>query len=506
MALHESSVNFRNLICDLAEMYPFEITEVVVVELIANSLDAKATRIHIDYDSVKKVLVVEDNGLGMTSSQFEEYHDFAAGLKVKGTGIGFAGLGAKVSFNVADKVLTETHSRTLTAGSDWHMISNKKLVWENIKPKHIGKQGTRVEVQFKPNTRTVYETRMDLVNLIRRHYLPLFDTNFLDLYESMHIYPKTLRFVVNGAEVKPGLINRELSLEKAKEFFPARRNKKYGYGLLGISKMEYPVAADACGVLLCTYGKVVKIDMFNQFPGNIGARIFGLVEAPELIKFLTTSKTDFLRKGKHKEFESIYNPIRIEFKDWLAAIGVESTEIAGTDEAAALERELKKLVEKVPELSEFFGFWTKKKVMKKSEKGTESITIQQGGEVTYALREGAKGNGNGLLDVGDGPGQSALPDKKGPERAEPISRKAKKGPKIAFIDAPDRIDMAWVDGTNIIINSSHSAYLKCLSNTRSRKIQCLFAIATAIQRFLGAESDSPDLLFIDRMMMAWGEK
>jgi len=506
MTVHESSVNFRNLIRDLAEMYPFDVTEVVVVELIANSLDAKATCIHVDYDRDKKTLVVEDNGQGMNGSQFEEYHDFAAGLKAKGTGIGFAGLGAKVSFNVADRVLTETRSGTLTAGSDWHMLSPKKLVWENTKPRHTRKHGTRVEVQFRPNIKTPYETRSDLIDLIRRHYLPLFDTDFLSLYETMHIYPKNFRFIVNGSEVMPSKLTRDLSLEKTREFFPSIKNKKYGYGLFGLSKSEYPVSKDVCGVWLCTYGKVVKIDMFNQFPGNQGTRIFGIVETPKLINFLTTSKTDFIRRGKHKEFEAIYNPIRVEFKDWLAKIGMESSEIAGTDEAVELEKELKKLVDEIPELNEFFGFWAKKHVMKPSAKGGESVTIQQGGEATIAVGEGGKGGGNGILDIGDGPGESARPDRGGSNRADPIGRKAKKGPKIAFMEVSDRVDMAWVDGTNIIINSGHPAYLKCLSNSRLRKVQCLFAIATAILRFLGTENDSPDLLFIDRMMMAWGQK
>jgi len=43
MSIHESSVNFQNLIRDLAEIYPFDVDEVVLVELIANSLDAKPT-------------------------------------------------------------------------------------------------------------------------------------------------------------------------------------------------------------------------------------------------------------------------------------------------------------------------------------------------------------------------------------------------------------------------------------------------------------------------------
>ena len=87
MNRHESTVNFQNLIKDLADMYPQEVDEVVVVELIANSLDAGASRISIDYDPAINVLVVTDNGRGMDSSQFEQYHDFAAGLKTRGSGM-----------------------------------------------------------------------------------------------------------------------------------------------------------------------------------------------------------------------------------------------------------------------------------------------------------------------------------------------------------------------------------------------------------------------------------
>src|SRR3989338_5716375 len=97
MATHESTVNFENLIRDLADMYPIDVSSVVIVELVANSLDSHATRISIDFDPRTRVLVVADNGTGMTASDFEQYHDFAAGLKTRGMGIGFAGVGAKVS-------------------------------------------------------------------------------------------------------------------------------------------------------------------------------------------------------------------------------------------------------------------------------------------------------------------------------------------------------------------------------------------------------------------------
>jgi hypothetical protein len=506
MSIHESSVNFQNLIRDLAEMYPFDISEVVVVELIANSLDAKATRILIFYDPQKKILVVQDNGEGMTASQFDEYHDFAAGLKTRGTGIGFAGLGAKVSFNIADRVITETRSKSLSIGSNWYLQSKKKLVWEDIKAENIQETGTRVEVRFRPDARPPFKSTEDLLKLLRRYYLPLLDSKFLDLYESMGLYSSNFRFIVNGNIVDPIRIDEEFSLDKVKEFFPQRRNKRFGYGILGIAESEYPIAPDLCGILLCTYGKVIKVDLFNQFPGRLGPQLFGIIEVPELVNFLTTSKTDFIRKGKYREFERLYAPIRQEFKEWLSSIGVEPSGIIDSDEATEIEREIKKLVEDIPELSDFFGFHMKKDVLKKDEKGSVSSTTQEGIDLTFPVGEGEKGKGLGIVDVGDEPGQATVEDKEDKERAKPISRKARRGPKITFDNRAERMDLAWIEGNNVVINSGHPAHTKAHSNQKTRRLHNLFAVASAIQRFLGSESEKPDLMFIDRLMAAWGRK
>ena len=71
--VHQSSVNFKNLIRDLAEMYSQEISEVIIIELIANALDAKATLIKVNYDEKKKILSIEDNGEGMEEKQFATF-------------------------------------------------------------------------------------------------------------------------------------------------------------------------------------------------------------------------------------------------------------------------------------------------------------------------------------------------------------------------------------------------------------------------------------------------
>ena len=240
MATHKSGVNWENLIRDLAEMYPFAVSEVVIVELVANALDAKATKISIDYKPSKKNLVVTDNGEGMKTSQFDDYHDFAAGLKTRGTGIGFAGVGAKISFNIADRVITETKSKSFSGGSNWCLKSKNELLWEDIKPKHLKKNGTRVEIRFKSSKKVTYSNRDEIVNLLKRHYLPLFDREFIKLFSQLDYYSKNLKFYVNKKEV--GLINleKEYGLSKVRKFFPKKAGKLFGYGVLGLAESEYP--------------------------------------------------------------------------------------------------------------------------------------------------------------------------------------------------------------------------------------------------------------------------
>ncbi|MHC1623715.1 MAG: ATP-binding protein [Candidatus Methanospirareceae archaeon] len=507
MVTHESSVNYQNLIRDLAEMYPFDVAEVVLVELVANSLDANPTRISIDFDPHTKVLIVVDDGKGMSASEFDRYHDFAAGLKTRGTGIGFAGVGAKVSFNIATRVVTETRSKTFAGGSNWYLQSKKRLVWEDVQPIHLHGHGTRVEVRFISNATLPYSSTEDLVKLLERHYLPLLDAKYLVLYERLGYYSSNLRFVVNDQVINPNELTENFALEKVREFYPQKADKRIGYGILGLTSSEYPLGADLCGVLLCTLGKVIKADLFNQFPGNFGARILGVVEIPDFVNFLTTAKTDFIRRKKHREFESLYNPIRQEFKTWLGELGVQPTELIGTNDSTNLERELKRILDDVPELSELFGFRTRKSILQPDCGGTTNASLKEGVELTFPVGEGEAGEGLGLVDVGGQPGQALVEDKEaGTEPARPISRVGRRGPKITFAEVPDRVDLAWVDGNNVVINSGHPSYIKVRSDATAKRLHSLFAIASAVQRFVASGEDAGDLMFADRMMAAWGKK
>jgi len=507
MAIHESGVNYRNLIRDLADLYPFDVDEVVLVELIANSLDAKPTRIEIEFDTHKRTLVVTDNGKGMTDSDFDQYHDFAAGLKTRGTGIGFAGVGAKISFNIAERVITETKSESFARGSDWYLKTDSRLEWEDIQPKHLHKHGTRVEVNFLQNATLANFSTESLIKLIKRHYLPLLDMKYLDLYERLGYYSSDLRFVINGKVITPVKLIEDFALEKVREFFPQKAGKGIGYGIFGLASSEYPLGADICGVLLCTLGKVIKADLFNQFPGSIGSRILGVVEIPGFAEFLTTAKTDFIRRSNHRKFEGLYNPVRQEFKSWLGEIGIQSPEISDTDEAKKLEKELKKLLEDIPELSDFFELQTRKTTLQQDTNGTINTTPQEGIKDIFLIDKGKKGEEPGVDGPGMHPGQTLKEDKKtGTKPAKPIGGVGSRGPKITFIDVPEREDLAWVEGNNVFINIGHPSYAKVRSNATAKMLHNLFSIASAVQKLIANEGEGNELMFIDKMMASWGRK
>jgi len=506
MSKHESSVNFENLITDLADMYPFDVGTVVLIELVANALDSKATLINIDYHPQEKSLIVTDNGIGMTEKDFAQYHDFAAGLKTRGMGIGFAGVGAKISFNLASQVITETKSLSYSGGSNWYLESKRRLIWEDISPDHLTKFGTRVSVIFRKDASLPFNDTDSITFLLRQHYLPLFDKYFLSLYDDLNYYNSNLRFIINGKQIEPVDIASYYHLDGVHKFYPTSVNKRIGYGIFGLSSREYPMGENWCGVLLCTHGKVIKADLFNQFPSDVGPRIMGIVEIPNLIHFLTSSKTDFIRRKKLREFEKLYDPVRQEFRNWLKELGVQSSEVITSDEVAKLEREIKKLLDDVPELGEFFGFRVRKPVLQNQASGDTLANAQEGAELTFPVGEGKSQGGEAPLDVGNGPGEALVEDfEKGNIKAKPISRKSRRGPKISLSESPERIDLAWVDGNNIVINSGHPAYKKVLSNATANRLHCIYAIANAIQRFI-FNGQLEDLMFSDRMMSAWGKK
>jgi hypothetical protein len=251
---------------------------------------------------------------------------------------------------------------------------------------------------------------------------------------------------------------------------------------------------------------VIKTDFFNQYPGPLGPQVFGMIEVPGFVEFLTTSKTDFIRKGQRKRFEAMYGPLREEFRAWLADLGVRDSEVQDRNEATALERELRRILGDVPELAEFLGSWGRRQVLTETSDGSVEAGTHEGIQMTLPDGDGAGGDGTSPPAPGDEEGEAIVESNEGERSATPISRRARRGPRIAFSDRPDRIDLGWIESESVHVNTGHPSYQWTRPGSRDRRIHNVFAVASAVQRYLAFGESQPDLEFVDRMMAAWGRK
>lgn len=126
----ETRVNLLHLLEDIRDSYPFSPEETILTELIANSLDSKSSIIMFKIDLKERMLILVDNGSGMSEQNFVRYHDIASTTKIRGKGIGFAGVGAKLSLLYAEYVITETRSKSYCGATRWYLLDNYRAPWD----------------------------------------------------------------------------------------------------------------------------------------------------------------------------------------------------------------------------------------------------------------------------------------------------------------------------------------------------------------------------------------
>jgi len=77
---------------------------------------------------------------------------------------------------------------------------------------------------------------------------------------------------------------------------------------------------------------------------------------------------------------------------------------------------------------------------------------------------------------------------------------------ISFSFAPEKVNLLWVEGNKVVINSGHPSYVKIKSSAQARRVHSLFAIGIAVHRVISTADNTLDLMFIDRLMTALGKK
>jgi hypothetical protein len=288
----ETRVDLLHLLEDLRDAYPGSTEETVLTEIVANSLDSRARTIAITTDPVQGTFTLVDDGAGMRRRELARYHDVATSGKVRGEGIGFAGVGIKMALLVCREVLTETRHRNKHVATAWALASRHRAPWRWVPPPGlVALRGTAVRLTLDTALSPLLDPGF-VEAALRRHFQPLFDPVFAAILDEH--YPAGVEFRLNGErllpEASPPAEAAQISVRLA------RRRKPSAAGYLIRGRGLLP--EDRRGLAVSTLGKVIKRgwDWIGLTPAD-PERVGGLIEVPPLAECLTLNKGDFIRTG-----------------------------------------------------------------------------------------------------------------------------------------------------------------------------------------------------------------
>lgn len=504
----ETKVDLQHLLEDIRDSYPHPLEEAVITELVANALDSKASHIRFIPDSATQTLTVIDNGCGMNRSNLEQFHDIAATTKVRGEGIGFAGVGVKLALLISRDVVTETRTANYHGATRWYLESRYRAPWEHLQPRGVitDRTGTAVTMRLKDSSSDLL--RADFIrSTIIRHFYPLLDDEFVKVLSP--VYPHGVLFMVGDDEVH---LPTEGDVELRKRFLVCRGSPRKPVGVGFLAKHADDLDDDQRGVAICTYGKVIKRgwDWLGILPRHPD-RVNGVVEVPGLAKILTTSKSDFLKDSTSLQKYYSYRKAILEAMGPVLGILGEAPppREKPTADLDRLRREIERVVggmlKDFPELAPLLG----RRLRGESvagvipDPGADPAGNLMEGIDTMTGTRGGRGEGGGV-DVAPGMqlGGRIQPDSAGDERGRVHEgHRRRPGLMIGYDHQPDRSEMGWLQDSTVWINTAHPAYRR-IQESVTKDFYAVMIVAWVLSGYL--EDEKSPLQFINRFMSVWG--
>src|SRR5216117_3846336 len=288
----ETRVDLLHLLEDLRDAYAGSLEETILTEIVANSLDSGAAEIRLTTDPPAATLDVVDDGRGMSRGELRRYHDLGASTKIRGRGIGFAGVGIKLGLLACEEVVTEARRAKTHMATTWRLASRHRAPWNwTAPPGLVADRGTAVRLRVQNALSPLLDAAF-LESTLRRHFQPLFETDFDRIMS--RVYPNGVRFVVNErplARRDAGPDAASLAVRVGRQRTPSA----VGYLERGPAALS---SEELRGVAVSTRGKVIKRgwDWLGVAPAEPGA-VAGLIEVPALTECLTLNKAEFIKTG-----------------------------------------------------------------------------------------------------------------------------------------------------------------------------------------------------------------
>ena len=495
-----SKVNARHLLDDLVDSYSYSVQEAVLVETIANALDAECRNISFRIDSKNKTLAIEDDGLGMNEMEFKKYHDLAESRKERGKGIGFAGLGAKLAHKITRKIITETRSKDHKGATEWY-FKGDDLLYKPIRAKGLQRLGTRVALFPKADSVNMLD-RSFIENTIKHHYGALLDPYLSQLYVWDAIYPQGVNFYIDGSPMpkQPLVLPGDIQDKRECDIMTKRRKR---IGLAVFALMKQPLPEEMQGIGICTYGKTIRRDSLGLHPRDPD-RITGWVESPSLVECLTTDKQNFIEHGTLGEkYKRIRREIQKACGEWLKEIGESPEPEQSTHAPRILELETARLIRHIPQLRYLFEARTHEDTATPDPSGDGAASLANMMQMTRGDVPG-QGGGEGIpVSPGAENGKAPTTEPPGEIKTRNRPRHIRSGPSIEISPEPSRKEISWVAGDTVVINSEHVAYIKA-AKERNLKYHQRIAILYALCKEASVEPEEQfDLL--NKALTIWGK-
>lgn len=504
---NETRVNLKHLLEDMRDSYNSPLEEAILTELIANALDSKATRLDFIVNQTARFLRCVDNGIGMKRPALKEYHNIASSDKVRGAGIGFAGVGAKLSLLLAERVVTESKGgRGSRAATEWRITNPYRAPWKFVPTSDAipHSRGTSVTIYF--SDAQSHLLKKDFVqNAIIKHFYPLLH-DYLTEEILRFVYRKGIELTVNGELL--ALPDEEQRIDNGFRVFLGKGRRHIGAGFLTKKVLEQGFLARlagrapderriASGLSVSTYGKVIKTgwEWVGIMPKSAEALV-GVVEIPALSELLTTNKSDFLTDASHlKKFYRLRKAVQQAILPVLRALG----EYAGAERPSAeknikpltrqIETALAVLAPEFPELETLLGSRTggggaKRQDKEKNEALEEEKVPPAGSDGITAALHAEKKRKKAKTDKGGGGAARRMP-----------------GLSLALenlTDAPDSLGRIVED--TVSINTLHPAWKKALE-TKQEEYHILVVVGLVLADFVAPEKHP--LEFLAKFLSSW---
>ncbi|PIR56630.1 MAG: hypothetical protein COU72_05240 [Parcubacteria group bacterium CG10_big_fil_rev_8_21_14_0_10_41_35] len=515
---NETRVNLKHLLEDIRDSYASSLEEIILTELIANALDSKAVNIRFKVDIVNNVLQCADDGQGMKRARLREYHNIASTTKQRGLGIGFAGVGAKLSLLLAQKVVTESKGgHGSRCATEWRLSSPYRAPWK-FTPFSGAVQtarGTSVGIHFSDSQPHLLNPDFVRQTIIR-HFYPLLNFQMhADLLR--YFYKKQINFFINEEQIHlpeedKGALQHWFKVGIGKTRRPAgigflAKTDIQGNWLENFLGKKIIATSLPAGLYISTFGKIIKggWEWLGIMPKNAKA-LSGVVEIPALSEILTTNKNDFLSDSASlKKYYKFRKAVQEAVMPILKRLGEnqEAPEIAPEKLirplSQAISGVLNNLLADFPELEGLIGAGRKPALGRKDGlKGDSEIGIQRETGVKDSNQKDQSGMPNEIK------GKETLPPGIADQTKKREVRAKTSGMKIALSDISDSPEMLLgriIDDT-LTVNTKHPAWLKA-KQRGLEEYHILISVGSVLSEFLEDQKSPQE--FLNRFLQSWAQ-